>query len=410
MTKEVSIMYLMSALAILQWLVGPVVYFSDLNPGMTFEITKMQVGYEEYFDFALPATISFCIGLCLFKVSDHRLDSLINRIKENLPALAPWAKRLIVFAFIADTLVPFTPGAIRQYVLFLGYLKYLGFCVLLLTAIYYKSRSAYLYLGLSILLILISTVKALMFGELVFAIALIALIVLPFIKTRLIYRLSAIFLLTTLVVGIQLIKPMSRAYMWDSRGDTSFVGLYRVIKSSNILSLKNVKSEGFVGYSIARFNQGSVVSWTMSRVPKKVPFENGKTVVSSSLGSFIPRLVWPNKPVAGKAMYEKYTGLKLVGASYGISQLGEAYVNFGVKGGIIFMFFLGLVFNLIQNRIVLNSEMKLSLLFILPILFLHGIKVETDITRSLGFIIRFLIFIGIINMFLKALTAKTLIK
>ncbi len=406
MTKEISITYLMASLAVLQWLVGPVVYFSDLNPGMVIEISKMQVGYEEYFAFAFPATVSFCIGLCLFKVSDLKLQITIDKIKQKLPQLSLLARNLIIIAFLADILLPLVPVAIRQYVTFIGYLKYMGLALLFLNAFFNRSRKSLIYVCLSGFLIILMTIKSLMFGDFVFAIALISLIVLPFIKTRFIYRISSIVLLTLTIIVIQLVKPISRAYYWEAKGETSMTGLVHKIKNNKILSVDNLKSEGFMGYSIARFNQGSVVSWTMSRVPRNVPFENGKTIISSTLGSFIPRLVWPSKPVAGKAMYQKYTGLDLKSSSYGISQLGEAYVNFGSKGSILFMFILGLVFNQIQNRIVIKSDLKLALLFILPIIFLHGIKVETDITRSLGFIIRFLIFLGILNWGLTTFTSK----
>jgi|GEM_PF-3742265 len=67
MTKEVAVTYLMCILSTLQWLIGPLIYFSEYNHGVAIEVAKMQVGKLEYFDFAFPSTIAFCIGLLLFQ-------------------------------------------------------------------------------------------------------------------------------------------------------------------------------------------------------------------------------------------------------------------------------------------------------------------------------------------------------
>lgn len=66
----------MSLLAIFQWLVGSLVYYSDLNPGMTFKITIMQVNYDTYFEYAFPGTLAFVLGLNLLKIKNDFFGNL----------------------------------------------------------------------------------------------------------------------------------------------------------------------------------------------------------------------------------------------------------------------------------------------------------------------------------------------
>lgn len=405
-TKEFTITYLIAGLAALQWLVAPTLYFSDLNPGMVFEISKMKVSESEYFQFAFPSTIAYCIGLVFFRVKDGRLSETLSRIRQKLPELSKKAQALVLIGFLTDILTPYSPLAIRQYLLFIGYFKFMGVAILILNYVEKKDRTSLRYILLSMLLIVVGTLKSLMFGELVFAMILIAVVIYPFTKSRLLRRLVAFALLSTMVLAIQLAKPIARNYMWQTKGNPTFSGLVKTLKENRIFSMENVKSEAFMGYTIARFNQGSVISWVMHRVPRRMPYEHGKTVAGATVGAFVPRILWPGKPKVGKAMYQKYTGLKLKKTSYGISQLGEAYVNFGPKGSVPFMFFLGVLFNLIQNLLVMRSFKSLAIIFILPIIFIHGIKVETDITRSLGFIIRYLVFLSVLNFGMKNMFGK----
>lgn len=407
LTTEVSITYLMSILAIFQWLVGSVVYYSDLNPGMTFQISIMQVKYETYFQYAFPGTIAFVLGLNLFKIRESFLSDLKIKISQNIAQFVNKAKIMIIVGFTFEIFLSLVPIFLRSYVGYIVYLKYVGLGILLLNYIQHRDKKALFYLLVAIPVILLGVLKSLMFGEFVFITALIILVLAPFLRISLLKRLLFTITLGSLVIIIQLVKGPSRAYKEKHKEATAFE-LIENIRNSNLISVTSLRSEWFLAYSISRFNQGSIVSWVMSRVPKKLPFENGSTVVAAAVGSFVPRIVWPSKPEVGAAMYMKYTGLEVKGTSFGISQLGEAYVNFGVKGGIAFMFFLGLLFNLFLNLSLKKSQSHLVFYWLIPVIFLHGIKVETDLTRTVGYIIRFMIVMGIFNWLLKKFFSKSI--
>jgi len=149
---------------------------------------------------------------------------------------------------------------------------------------------------------------------------------------------------------IQLIKIPLREL--SKKNDDSVTQNLSTIIESGAISTKNLTSDAFVAYSIARFNNGSVISFVLDRVPKKEPFAKGNTISSAILGSFIPRIVWPSKETSGFEMYLKYTGLQFEDASYGISQLAEGYANFGKNGGIYYMLVLGLTMSVVLYKLV----------------------------------------------------------
>ncbi len=90
-----------------------------------------------------------------------------------------------------------------------------------------------------------------------------------------------------------------------------------------------------------------------SLTPSVIPFQYGATYSYFAV-ALIPRLLWPDKPVAGSAnsYYAVAYGItNEEGAqrtTFGASILGEAYINFGWSGVIFMMFFQGIVISLLQ--------------------------------------------------------------
>jgi hypothetical protein len=63
----------------------------------------------------------------------------------------------------------------------------------------------------------------------------------------------------------------------------------------------------------------------------------------------------------------------------GISPLGEAYANFGVEGGSLFMFAYGLGFALVYYLVLRYVVRSPEFLFWLPLVFYQAIKAETEL-------------------------------
>jgi hypothetical protein len=147
----------------------------------------------------------------------------------------------------------------------------------------------------------------------------------------------------------------------------------------------------------------------MHRVPKTEPYANGETIFSAIATAIVPRVLWPNKPVAGKKDFYRFTGYRLKGTSMGITPIGEAYANYGARGGIITMFFYGLFLAWVFRVIIKRSLYKDSLLIIfIPLIFFRAIYAESDLMRTLTAATKGVMFVVFLNFMLKQYLRKQL--
>ncbi|MCM3869117.1 MAG: hypothetical protein ND895_00290 [Pyrinomonadaceae bacterium] len=88
--------------------------------------------------------------------------------------------------------------------------------------------------------------------------------------------------------------------------------------------------------------------------PSVVPHQHGETY-SYFVVALIPRVLWPEKPVAGSANtffgvnYGLQTEESAKITTFGVSMIGEAYINFGWPGVVLIMLFQGLILGVLQH-------------------------------------------------------------
>lgn len=132
----------------------------------------------------------------------------------------------------------------------------------------------------------------------------------------------------------------------------------------------------------------------MDRVPKIEPYAKGETIDSAIATAIIPKLLWPNKPFAGKKAFYRFTGYHLKGTSMGITPVCEAYANSGRNGGIATRFFYRLFLSFIYWKLMISSFNKNGLIFIsILIVFFRAIYAESDLMRTLTAATKGLMFI-----------------
>lgn len=91
-----------------------------------------------------------------------------------------------------------------------------------------------------------------------------------------------------------------------------------------------------------------------SLTPGVVPYQYGDTYSYLAI-TWIPRVIWPEKPIANAAnnffavAYNISTEESIKTSSFGATLMGEGYMNFGVAGVVIIMAFLGLVTSLLED-------------------------------------------------------------
>jgi preprotein translocase subunit SecY len=118
----------------------------------------------------------------------------------------------------------------------------------------------------------------------------------------------------------------------------------------------------------------------MQYVPTVEPFANGETIKEAVYSSLVPRFLDKNKTTAGgRENFLHYTGLYIMtDTTMCLGLLGEAYVNYGVNGGILLMLILGIVFNRIFAFFIGLGKNNSYFLLCLPLIFLQAVKPDTE--------------------------------
>jgi hypothetical protein len=258
-----------------------------------------------------------------------------------------------------------------------------------------------------LVLLLAQSLASGMFGELVYLMAIFYILIALYSKKQsLIKKVTVCLIGLSVIALIQSVKPAYRKVAWTTGGDAS---LFLDLAAEAVSNPSNILQKDILFSQAVRLNQGWLIAVTMDRVPRKYDYAYGETIWMSVAASFIPRFVWPDKPEAGgKYNLKRFWGYNLVGYSMNIGPIGEAYANFGKKGGIIFMFFYGLFFNLILTGLLKWSEKRPSVLCWIPFLFFYAVVVETDILTSVGSIVTSLMFMVVFIRLFKAATKISL--
>ena len=197
-----------------------------------------------------------------------------------------------------------------------------------------------------------------------------------------------------LAVIIQQIKSSYRqALGTEGGGVETLTEVYEVRSEQGIFSFESLAP------TVTRINQGFIITNIMNTVPSREPFSEGKEMMQILEAAFLPRFLAPNKLTAGnREIFTKYSGIKLrEGTSMGLSSLGDAYLNYGVLGGCIFMFVLGFSYNQILKIFHKASKTYPILIIFVPLVFYYPIRPDCELQTILGHLVKscFLIFVMI---------------
>jgi hypothetical protein len=252
-----------------------------------------------------------------------------------------------------------------------------------------------------VVLMLGQTVVSGMFGDFIFMLA--CSIVLIFLGNKIsLYKKIAFALVGIFfLLVIQSIKSDYRKRNWIEGGGADPAYFAELI-GSRIGDPSSLVDPNEMFFAAVRMNQGWLVAVTMDKVPQKFPFADGETIWESVAASFVPRFLWKDKPEAGgKANLKRFWGYDIHGYSMGLGPLGEGYANFDRIGGIIYMFFYGLFFNLVLSIILKFSEKRPTLILWLPFLFFYAVVLETDLVTTMNSLVKGVFFTWLVFRFFR---------
>ncbi len=388
--KKINISELVMLIFSIQILFMPVVTY-------VYHHEQMPLDSETYLSFTVPAIIAVNLGFSVrfYKLAPHNV--YIDRVKQHLLDKEAVVLTLFGIGVIATLLNNLVPISIRHIVNLFSTTLYIS----VLYGLYTRGKYKMIVFAITVFIMLSQTISEGMFGHLfIWTILWLSYYAIE-LKWANTLRFKALLIVLGifLLVVVQAVKFQYRMATWgeklgERRGDTELMTNLLIDKVSD---LDNLVDSEVMFSAFNRLNQGTIVANTMNHVPQSEPYADGE-ILKHFFYPFIPRLIWSEKPITGG--YEnmkRFANIENRGnQSSNISPIGEGYVNFGVTGGIVFMFFYALLFNYLYQLFFKLSVNRPSLFLWIPSTFFATLGIETDVLSIWGRFITgsiFLIFI-----------------
>ena len=370
--RGAAILQIMLLIAAFQWVLGPIIAYHLEGETLKY---RMYVSEKLYMDFAVPAVIALLLGLRF--ISTRVNLAVIATYIKNTGLESRYAYILIFIGLFIDILVPYFPRSLLFVAYILAQFKFVGLLYLIVA----EHRFRWLFTIFIFLLSLISSAEHGLFHGLILWSALIFSYICIAIRLS---RFGKLIVLTTsmaLLIALQVVKADYRAMISSGIPENeSKVSLLIDMLLGSFDYIQSDSSNVDIASLNARLNQGWIISAVMNTVPQNVEFVEGETILLAFQDSLIPRFIIDKRNVRVSDNFEKFTGLNInKKTSMGISVLGEAYVNFGSFGGIVFMFFWGILIAIIMKVIVDISKTHPTIILWVPLIFLQMVKAETEI-------------------------------
>ncbi len=392
----IPVRYLLGAFMCVQFFIGPTLAYNGMDAYQYYHY-RMRIPEGDYFTYAIPAVMSFIFGLHLFagKLNGEIVDEKqVAQFVRQHPELPYW---FIGIGFVASIISVFFASDLAFVFYLLGSFKFIGLFLLVIGS----SELKLLPLVVVISSIVVSSLGDGMFHDLLTWIIFIGSVFAIRYKFDFNVKLIACSVFVLLAVTIQLLKGSYRSATGSGReeaGVETFSKLYgEQNKDNSMFSFESMAPAS------VRINQGFIITNIMRVVPAYVPFSNGEEMYQVFEAGILPRILAPNKLRAGdRTIFMKYSGLKIqAGTSMGLSSLGDAYLNFGITGGCIFMLFLGLMYSYILTIFYKQSKKYPVLILFTALVFYYPIRPDCELQTILGHLFKSCFLLYVMIMFFK---------
>ena len=388
----IPIRYLLGSFMCLQMFIGPTLAYNGLDKYQR-GFLKMQIPEDQYFLYVIPAVICFIVGLHIRagmlegEVVDQ--EKIKRFVKEN-PKL-PFV--FIGIGFVSSFVSGLFGAELGFVFTLLACFKFIGTFLFILSGT--KLRPFFLFMVYGS--VIASSLGSAMFHDLltwlIFLGAVFALKYKPSVQVKGIFTFGFIIL----ALMIQLIKGDYREATWKE-GEEG--GIETLQKTMNASQEKNsFINEEKLGGSNVRINQGFIITNIMANIPARMPFAKGEELAQILEAAIMPRILAPNKLNAGdREFFMKWSGMRIAaGTSMGLSSVGDAYINFGMVGGSIFMLLYGMFFSEVLKAFNHFGKSFPVLILFTSLVFYYPIRPDCELQTILGHLIKscFLIFVMI---------------
>lgn len=386
----IPVRYLFGSFMCLQMLLGPTFAFNGLDQ-YQFVQYRMQIPEADYFVYVIPAVIAFILGLHLNagKLDGEVIDE--EKIRNFVQQNKSIAYLFIGIGFIASIVAETMSAELAFLFFLLGGLKFIGAFMIIIGNHQLKVIPLIIVYGS----IIASSLGIGMFHDLLTWLIFLGCVFAIKFKPSVNIKRGVAVLFILLSLTIQQLKGDYRDATWRGGEEAGIGAISKAYDKSegrgSFFSFESLAS------SNVRFNQGYIITYIMNNVPRKVPFANGAELYQIVEAALLPRIIAPNKLKAGdRQFFMKYSGMRIAKkTSMGLSSVGDAYINFGIIGGCIFMFLLGFFYNFVIKRFKKYSQNFPILILFTPLVFYYPIRPDCELQTILGHLVKscFLIFV-----------------
>ncbi len=397
--SKVPFANLMLFITAVQYLLSPALDYEYL--GLYNFYFKMRIPQEQYFSFVLYAFLALWAGFSIPLGQRRRDIDFITTLKKTPKENAKIGIALIGIGFTANylnALISF-PSALNFMILLMGLMRFIGLLFIWLSDHKYKR---WIIIGIIVEFTLYTIASAILIQLIILAIFLYSYYTLVNKPNKLkIIGLGTIGLVVLFFV--QSIKPQYRSEIWANNAQG---GKFQIFTGLLFDKIGNMDKRDFLITAATvnlRLNQGWVMQLIMNYIPVKKPFLNGEVIEDEMLGLILPRFILIDKvAVQSSAKFKQFAGYDLKGYTISVGILGDGYGNFGIEGGIIFCFFVGLFYNFCIYLFRRISEKNPSVYLWGIFIFFYLIRAGDDFYIISNWVIKSSMFLAVIYLIFKS--------
>lgn len=391
MNNELPIRNFFTMQFTLQFLFGPALVY---NVFADYQVATyvMVITKNDYFAFVLPCILLFHLGLLLGD-RNAKIKISIDSIQEKLDGNENWIYILLAIGLLSSVVAPFFPKSLNFVFYLLGGFKYCSAFMLILR----KKQVKWYILVLIFGSLLLSAFSQVMFHDLLIWLVFLAVFASIKYKYSMWTKLLGLLVFIAFAAFLQVIKIQLRNQIW--RGGKSFnAEVLQEATTASAIQKKGFFSKEVLAPQLTRINQGWIVTRILRNVPAKVEHTNGALLWSYMEAAFLPRFLAPDKLMAGDyRLFTKYSGHTILkGTSMGLSPVGDGYIDFGVEGGMLFMFLYALMYGISIRRYSFLVNTNYLYFIFVPLVFIYPIRPDCETQTAFGHFIKAIVLVWLI--------------
>ena len=366
-----------------QWIISPLIAYTMPSP-----MFPMSQSCSEYMLYTVPLYSCLMIGYLKFR----KPANITTEEMQVKCSHAIKVAKVFIGLGVFVTILPLNIPLINQINKFISLLMYAGFIILMIA----KPQKSLLYMSIPIVFTLLLSIRSGMFHELLTWGCFMLFVWFRINKVNVVRRLLIIAAALLMVNTLQTVKSSFRETAWHSSGFN--VVLFVDLMVNNVSSGANLEGDAD---NNSRYNQGWIISSIYNHVPNNHEYFYGRTYADAIVSTLLPRFLAPNKKGSGEQVQSDFmemTGVTInKNTSMSLSTIGEAYGNFGIIGGCIFLLLWGWFIAKVETfHHNMSQTHNFIWLLMMPITCLVLIEAELSMMMVLNWTVKGVIFAMII--------------